>query len=388
MSVLDSNINIMDKKNICFISATPTTIQVFLKKHINSLSDSFNVYVVADIIEGSQLKDLKLKGYKSIKIERGINIVRDIIALVRLCKYFRKQHFYAIHSVTPKAGLLTAIAGWIARMPNRIHIYTGQVWATRRGLIRNLLICFDKLIATLNTRLLVDGESQRQYLIKYHVLKEKKSSVIGAGSISGVDTEKFNPSSDSRNVIRTRLQLRSDEIVFIFLGRLNYDKGIRELFTAFDKLAENYPNVFLLLVGSDEQDCLSLVANYSNIRENINFRYYGPTKNPELLLQAGDVFCLPTYREGFGSSVIEASCVGLPVICSDTYGVMDAMIDEVTGLRCKVGDVDSLFLQMKRLYEDPELRSRLGNAGRKRVLKFFSSEVITEGWLNFYRSLR
>ena len=102
------------------------------------------------------------------------------------------------------------------------------------------------------------------------------------------------------------------------------------------------------------------------------------------MLQAGDVFVLPTYREGFGSSVIEASALGLPVICSDAYGVMDAMIDNETGLRCKVGDVDSLYDSMLKLSIDNDLRSILGKNGRERVVKEFDGRYVTQCWVEFY----
>ncbi|MCH5347624.1 MAG: glycosyltransferase, partial [Muribaculaceae bacterium] len=128
-------------------------------------------------------------------------------------------------------------------------------------------------------------------------------------------------------------------------------------------------------------------GQYPNLKENENLIYYGLTPNPEKLLQAGDVFVLPTYREGFGMSVLEASSVGLPVICSDTYGVLDAMVDDETGLRCKTMDVESLKKCMLKLYSDQDLRNKLGTNGRRRVEEKFSSDVVTDAWLDFYKSL-
>jgi len=105
------------------------------------------------------------------------------------------------------------------------------------------------------------------------------------------------------------------------------------------------------------------------------------------MLQAGDVFVLPTYREGFGSSVIEASALGLPVICSDAYGVMDAMVDNVTGVRCKVGDIESLYSAMKKFVDSPELIKKMGEAGRKRVIQDFDGEKMTQHWVDYYHKL-
>ena len=129
------------------------------------------------------------------------------------------------------------------------------------------------------------------------------------------------------------------------------------------------------------------IGKYSNIRPGENFCYYGPTPTPELSLQAADVFCLPSYREGFGMSVIEASCLGLPVICSDAYGLRDTMVNNKTGMRCKVSDVESLREAMRYLNSLPDERHRLGEAGRHRVLDLFTGETITGAWSAFYREI-
>jgi len=378
------------KKRICFIVSIFSIADAFLKDHIEALSEYYDIYLVADFMEDdlNKIENFKLTGYKFIRIKRDINIIDDIKAVIELYKYFKKYNFYSVHSVSPKAGLITSLAGVMAKVSNRIHIFTGQVWATKKGVLRYMLMTFDWLIVKLNTRILVDGESQRNYLIKHKIVNNENSIVIGDGSIVGVNSERFNPQKEVRNKIRQDLKISETQIVYVFLGRLNKDKGIDELLQAFNLLVRENKNVYLLLVGVDEDDYMSRIQEYTNIKQNINFKYYGKTTTPEILLQAGDVFCLPTYREGFGMSVIEASCLGLPVICSDTYGVLDAMIDNITGLRCKVQDVDSLYHCMKQLLLDSDLRLRLGLNGRERVLNRFSSKFITSEWVKFYRNLK
>ena len=126
---------------------------------------------------------------------------------------------------------------------------------------------------------------------------------------------------------------------------------------------------------------------YKNIQEGKNFHFYGPTNKPERVLNAGDVFVLPTYREGFGSSVLEAACIGLPSICTDAYGVLDAYIDGETGLQCKVGDADSLYQCMKKVHENPELCMMMGRKSRERALKEFNVKPISEAWFKFYKNI-
>lgn len=375
------------KKKICFIVALACTANSFLRDHIEALSRYYDVYLVGNIKKDSDVDNLKIAGFKSINIVRSISIIDDIKALFALKKYFKQMKFSAVHSVTPKAGLLTAIAGLLARIPIRIHIFTGQVWATRKGLFRMLLKSMDSLIARLDTNILVDGKSQMKYLIDNGVIKKGKARVLAEGSICGVNTGRFNPTKEVRIASRKEIGVSDEKVVFVFMGRLNRDKGVCELLSAFNKLVVTFQNVYLLLIGSDEEGLESHFCDYPNIKPNENFLFYGSTNRPQELLQAGDVFVLPTYREGFGMSVIEASCLGLPVITSDAYGVLDANVQGVTGLQCKVSDVDSLFVAMKQLAEDKDLRLKLGLNGHKRVLEHFSSNVVTSAWVDYYKSL-
>lgn len=374
-------------KKICFVVASPYTALSFLKDHIKALSAIYEVYLVANQAIPSVIESLDIKDFKCIHIERNINIQSDVRALLELQKYFKEQKFIAVHSVTPKAGFITALAAYWAQIPHRIHIFTGQVWATKHGMMRFLLKCMDKMIVKLDNHILVDGKGQRQFLIKNHIVSSTNSRVLGDGSICGVNTNNFIPNQNTKKNIRMELQIPEDKTVFVFMGRLNKDKGITELLTAYNRICNTHKNTFLVLFGNDEGNYQDTFSQYTNIKNHTNFMYYGRTDRPYEMLQVADVFVLPTYREGFGSSVIEASCLGIPVICSDAYGVMDAMVNNKTGLRCKVADVDSLYQCMEKLSMNPSLRQELGNNGRDRVLKYFSNDRLTKLWVDFYRNI-
>ena len=374
-------------KKICFVVAIPGTANAFLRDHIEALSQEHEVYLMGNIPDAEAISGLKLAGWHSIEIERGISICRDMKAVWQAWHYFREMKFDAVHSVTPKAGLVTALAGWLAGIKHRTHIFTGQVWATRKGVMRCLLKALDKVIVMLDNHILVDGRSQRSFLIQEGVLKEEQAEVFGEGSISGVNTSRFVPDEICRRKIRRQLGIPDGTLVYTFIGRLNHDKGIGELYEAFNRLSGETQDVFLLLVGNDEEGYLKRLPLYPNIRDGVNFCFYGHTSEPEKVLNAGDVFTLPTYREGFGMSVLESACIGLPSITTDAYGVRDASIEGVTGLRCKVGDAESLYDCMKQFHDKRELVTRMGEAARKRVLEHFSGELLTKYWVEFYHKL-
>lgn len=378
----------MDRKKICFITSAPSSARAFLKEHFIALYPSFEITLIANFQGGDNVSDLKLDHIKNIQIERKPKPIKDLKALFLLYRFFRQERFFAVHSLTKKAILLTSIAAFCVRIPHRIQIFTGQVWATMTGLKRKIHILLDKFCVRLNNQLLVDGNSQMKYLIEHGIIREGDAQVLANGSICGVNIQRFSYNPEERILIRRELGISPEAVVYIFLGRLKTDKGINELLAAFNQLVDTKKDAILLLVGTDEEHCKQRLSRYNNLVEGENTIFYGSTPNPERLFHAGDIYCLPTYREGFGLAVLEASCIGLPVICSDTYGVMDAMVDNVTGLRCKTKDVDSLYDCMLKLHENPALRKDLGQNGAKRVRENFSSELVSSAWVEFYNSLR
>lgn len=375
-------------KKIAFTVADPSSAGVFLYDHFTELVKEYNIHVIANFgtYDISKFKALNITCH-NVPIQRKISIWNDLKALCAIRKIYKKEKFDSVHSVTPKAGLLNALAGKLAKIPHRIHIYTGQVWATRKGFMRSLLKFMDKIPAFLNTELLVDGMSQRKFLIDEGVLKENNSFVLANGSICGVRLERFNISAEVRKTEREKFSFTEEDVVFIFLGRLNHDKGIGELYEAFDKFVVENPKAKLLLYGSDEEGYKEKAKNYPNIINNKNFFYPGLTRTPFDALQAGDVFVLPTWREGFGSSVIEAQALAMPVITSDAYGVVDASVPGETGMRCKVNDPEGLRQCMKYYYDNPEIRRQHGLNGRKRVEEKFDNKVVTQAWVEFYRKM-
>ena len=377
----------MQRKKICFVVAVPVTADSFMRDHISALRRDYDIYLAGNIIDDAQVERLDINGWQHVDILRPISLFNDLKAVGQLYRYFKKMQFAAVHSITPKAGLVCALAAWLAGVKHRTHIYTGQVWATRKGVMRWLLMMCDRITSLFDNHILVDGEPQRQYLIKHHIISERNSAVLGAGSISGVNTLRFTPCESVREEVRKELGISEDRIVFCFMGRQNAEKGIYELYEAFDRLAAECPNVVLLMFGSDEEGCMNRLPEYKYIKSGDNFIFYGKTSLPERHMQGADVFCMPSYREGFGTSVIEASCLGLPVICSAIYGLQDAMVDGVTGLQCKVADVDTLYTAMKYFVNNPSVGKEYGANGRARVLEYFAGEIISQYWYQWYRSM-
>ena len=377
----------MKKKKICFVVSSPSSARWFFRDHMENLSSKYEVHLVANFNDPkNDLEGFVIDGYKDIKIERRLSFRKDVKSLFQLIVYFKEMKFDVIHTMASKPSLLAAIAGFFVRVPIRIRIFTGQLWCNMKGVKRLLFKTIDKLTVSLNTVSMADGSSQMDYLVQQGIVKKGQGIVLANGSICGVDTNRFSFDADIRERYRRELNL-INKTVYIFVGRHKTEKGVNELLEAFSNLYFNHNDSVLLFVGTDEEGCKERLSAYNNLVDGENVIFYGATRTPEYLLMAADVFCLPSYREGFGLSVLEASCIGLPVICSDVYGMKDTMINNKTGLRCKVRDSQSLEKCMDLLYNDASLRKSMGEYGHKMVVDKFSKELVISEWFKFYSNL-
>lgn len=372
------------KPKICIVVAAEYTLKAFLLDQIRAMTDHYQVTVVANTASSDFLKKLGIDAeVVPVRIERKINVFADIQSLVRLFKLFRKGRFNIVHSFTPKAGLLAMLGGWLAGVPIRVHTFTGQVWATRTGLSRTLLKAIDRLFANFATNILVDSFSQRQFLIDQGVVSVAKSSVLAQGSVSGVDTVRFSPNPEARQSLRNRLGISENDRVFLYLGRLNKDKGVLDLVRAFAQVYPIYHDVYLLIVGPDEENLIPHLTEALGATQACLY-LVGYTDCPQDYMAAADVLCLPSYREGFGSVIIEAASVGIPAIASRIYGVTDAVQDGLTGLLHAPGDVGGITEAMRRLLDDPDLRLKMGIQAQARAHRDFSKETLTSALLDYY----
>ena len=370
-------------KSIAFVLTTDFAVKAFLLNHLRALSQIYKVVVIvntenAEFLTASAIDAVVIP----LEFARKIDLVTDVSCLFQLIKLLNKYKFDAVHSVTPKAGLLAMLASWIMRVPLRVHTFTGQVWASKKGIKRFLLKQIDCFIAALTTHNVVDSPSQLQFLLDEKVTKIAKSCVFAKGSISGVDLARFKPDIEQKLAIRKHLKIADNQLVFLFIGRLNVDKGVLDLAEGFSQL--NNINLHLLFVGPDEQEMQAEIMKLQN-NQKANIHFIGHTDKPEAYMAAADVLCLPSYREGFGTVLIEAAAVGIPAIASRIYGITDAVVDNETGLLHAPRDVDAIKMLIEIVANNQALRNALGKQARERAVKDFSSELITQAWVDFYQ---
>lgn len=376
-----------EKPKLALVVASVLMVKFFLEPHLKRLGEKYDVtlFLKNDRPEVFKLLQVPVK-IKFIDIHREINLFRDITALIQLVLYMRREKFQIVHTLNPKAGLLGMISASMCLVPIRIHTFQGEIWANKKGIWRWFLRALDKVVAYLATRVLVVSASEREFLISEGIIAKENSSVLAHGSIGGVDIERFKPDVNVRNRERSIRRYTEDQLVFLYLGRINKDKGIKELLLAFEALIRVRSNARLLLVGPDDgvlSQLLQLVP--ATWLDKISYEPY--TSSPENVIRCADVLVLPSYREGFGVVIIEAAAAGVTAIGSRIYGISDALVDEKTGLMCTVGDPDDLARVMMKLLDDAELRAQLACNARMRVMEYFRSDVVIEAFIKYYDDL-
>lgn len=377
----------MTKKKICIVATVPFAIIVFMREHIAKLSQFYEVTLISSGDESELIGVLNDRvKFISVNIERRVSILSDILAFCSLVRVFYVQRFDCVHSLMPKSALLAMLAARLVNTPRRVHIFTGQVWSTKTGLAKLALKWLDRLLSACATHLLADSPSQRDFLIAEKIAKPGKIEVLGEGSISGVDINRFKMNEVERLNIRKKFGIAENEVAFLYLARLTRAKGIVDLVEAFVGIASTMPDAHLIVIGPDEEGLLSkLQESWSAFKDRIHRLEY--THQPENYMSAADVFCLPSYREGFSLATIQAAGVGLPAIVSRIYGLTDAVQSGVTGIFHEAGEIAQIQAALKLLYADTNLRKKMGEAAQRRAYENFSQDLVVEEMRLFYERI-
>lgn len=376
------------KPKLCVLAATPLTIHFFLKPHLQALSQHFEVSLVCNFDSDKYLPQLDLPVRSvSVAMERKIAPLSDWRCLFALWGLFRRERFDVVVSVVPKAGLLGMLAAKLVCVPVRVHIFQGQVWASRQGAMRWLLRRLDTLVASLASHVLAVSASERQFLEAQGVAPVGKIQVLGAGSICGVDSARFKSDTTVRQTTRQALGVPVEATVCIYVGRLAVDKGVFDLVRAFIQVAPANPRLWLLLVGPDEDGVQDRLLQLAGLELQQRVRFHGFTSSPERFMAAADFLCLPSYREGFGMVILEAAAAGIPAIGSHIYGVTDALEDGKTGILFPPADVGALAQSISTLCTDQHLRSVLAVAAKRRVDTMFMQGAVVARYVDYLREI-
>lgn len=344
--------------------------------------------VVAVSSDGPELKRVEEAGGRVVTVEmqRHISLLKDIKSLWQMIKVFRKEKPQMVHSMTPKAGLICMLAGWITRVPVRVHMFTGLVFPTAKGLKRKILMATDWLTCACATHVIPEGEGVKNDLL-CNGITHKPIKVLGYGNCQGIDLNRFDPTLPEVKAEAEKLR-KEGVFTFITIGRLVGDKGINELVEAFVKLNSEFPNTRLLLVGGKEQDLDPLKPETLNVIESdVSIEEVGRQADVRPWLLASDVFVLSSYREGFPNVVIEAGAMGLPSIVTDINGAREIIIDEKNGVIVPSKDSEALYKAMKEFVDNRKMVEKMAKEARPLIASRYEQSFVRKCLFDFYKEV-
>lgn len=374
------------------ITTVPSSLRSLLKGQHRFMSKYFEVIGVSG--DGDALAEVRQnEGIRThvVEMTRTITPLKDLKALLKLYKFFKKEKPFIVHTHTPKAGTVGMIAAKLAGVPNRLHTIAGLPLLEKTGVMRKLLNLVEKLTYSCSTLILPNSFKLKRIILTEKFTSASKLKVIGHGSSNGIDTEHYNiahVTEKEKERLRESLNINENDTVFIFIGRIVKDKGINELVAAFNLLTKKHSRCKLLLIGSRENHLDPLLSKTEIlIKENICIIPTGVQKDIRPYVSISHALTFPSYREGFPNVVLQASCMCLPCIVSDINGCNEIIEDQVNGLIIPVKNSEALESAMIYMIENPEKRLDMIKHSRKRILERYKQEFIWNESLKLYRSL-
>lgn len=375
------------------ITTIPGSLRGLLKGQLKFMSE--NGYEVIGVSSaGEALEDVrKNEGVETITIEmtRTISPVKDLKALIQLTRLFKKEKPQIVHTHTPKAGTVGMFAAKLAGVPHRLHTVAGLPLLVVKGKKRKLLNFVEKWTYSNATMIYPNSFGLYDIILENKFTTKEKLKVLGKGSSNGIDTSHFNPeliTEEKKKELKNSLEIKPEDFVYVFVGRIVKDKGINELVQSFDLINQKNPNTKLVLVGSFERHLDPLKPETEKIIDtNSNIVLAGYQKDVRPYFAIADVFTFPSYREGFPNVLMQSCAMGIASIATDINGCNEIVEDQVNGIIIPSQNQEKLYEKMMFLLKNPEKRTEIANNSRKSIVENYERQYIWNEILKEYQSL-
>ena len=364
---------------MCIISTVAASLRTFLLKAAEALyrTGEFEIYFMASPNKEIEEEFPEYIHFIPIPMKRGVD-TKALSIIKQMEDVFKREGFDIVQYFTPNASCYASIAAKRAKIPVRVYSQWGILYVGFKGIKRQIYKQIEIMVCKNSTQIEVENRANLEFSHSEKLYPNTKGTVIWNGSASGVPLGKFDikKKDEWREKTRKILGISQDDFVFGFCGRQNKDKGLNELFEAMKHILCDYPNAHLILMGSsnDSKTLDQELYNWAKNCENVHF--VGRVSNPEEYYAAMDCYTMPSYREGFGMTIIEASSMSVPVIVSDIVGHRDTMIPEKTGLYVESHNSKELFKAMIAMMNNEDMREEMGTQGRIYVENNYDQEEL------------
>ncbi|MHC4115474.1 MAG: glycosyltransferase family 4 protein [Planctomycetota bacterium] len=324
-----------------------------------------------------------------VTIKRKISPFSDLVSFWKMYRYFKKQKLDIVHTHTPKCSLLGQLAAKLAGVPIIINTVHGFYFHDYMNpWLRRFYIAMEWVAARCSTIILSQNPEDIKTAIKLKICRPDKIKLLG----NGVNLEKFSPARFNSNFKiqkRQEIDVPRDAVVIGIIGRLVKEKGFLELFEAFKEIINEHNNVWLVIIGPEEPEKTDRISSDTFKEYGVENKtiYLGTREDIPELLACCDIYTLPSWREGYPRSAIEAAALALPIVATNIRGCRQVVEDGVTGLLVPLGDKGALASAIRKLVEDKELREKMGQAGHEKAQREFDERRVCGVVISIYKEL-
>lgn len=383
----------MNKKKLIRITTIPQSLTGLLKGQLKFMSE--NGFEVIGISGAGKALDAvaSQENVRTIAVEmtRTISPLKDMQAVWKLYRIFKKEKPLIVHTHTPKAGTAGMFAAWLAGVPHRLHTVAGLPLLVATGRKRKLLDFVEKMTYRWATMVYPNSYGLYDIILENKYTTKDKLKVIGKGSSNGIDTTHFNPDlipDEQKKQLRKSLGIKYDDFVYVFVGRIVADKGINELIRAFDLIHRENADAKLILVGNYERELDPLHAETEKIIDvNPNIVSVGYQGDVRPYFSIADVLTFPSYREGFPNVVMQAAAMQLNSIVSDINGCNEIIENGKNGWIIPVKDVEGLSEKMKWCLQNRDQSKSMGLKSRNVMTQSYERVRVWEAIREEYHRL-
>lgn len=312
-------------------------------------------------------------------LERPVNPVKDLLALIEICRFIKKNRIEIVHTHSSKAGIIGRLAAKLSGVKIIIHTVHGWSFNDYQPFFyRNLYLLLEKITACLTHKLIVVSLADKQKGLSNHIAREHKSTLIPYG----INYKEF---SSIKPNLRQELGIASDDLVVGMVACLKAQKSPRDFIKLAFKVNQAMPKVKFLLVGDGllHKNILKLI-NQFNLKNNVFL--LGWRKDIPEIMSSLDVFVLTSLWEGLPIVVLEAMALGKPVVVTDTGGVREIIHEGKNGFLVPIGDIDAMSGKIVFLLKDKQLRERIGQNALGSLGGNFQIENMVINTKNLYNS--
>lgn len=374
----------MSKIKICGITTRPGTAKIMVPTLSYVAERGYDSYLICQPCDNFSNDAIAPITYIPVEMGRGaVSPIEVIKCTYRLYKIFKQQRFDIVQYASSNAGLYASIAAWMAHVPVRIFCQWGIPYTDYTGMKLKFFKFMEYFTCLLSTSVQPDSHLNREWAIKEGLFKPKKGVVLGKGSAQGVSLKRFDIQKKTiwREEIRKQYQIPENVKVFCFVGRIVPQKGVNELMEAFIRIDRN--DTYLFILGApDEINSLDQEL-LTKIKKKKNEVFTGAVSDPERYVAASDYLVLPSYREGFPNTILEAGALGIPSIVTRINGMIDLIVEGKTGFVCEIKSADTLYCAMtKALTQTNEEYKTMSYNVYTTVKNDFDAEYIKECFYN------